>query len=680
MVKDLTAENTKKAQSSTEKKINTMNKKIKDLIEVSRFYGQNKDYVIAGGGNTSYKNKEHIWIKASGVNLGDITESGFCVLDREKLNDIPNQQFSTDPTKREDEVKNALLNSRIEPDSGLRPSVETSLHNLFETSFVVHTHNTLVNGLMCSNRAAEKTLEIFGEEVLYIPYTDPGYILFMAIDAEIKKYKTKFNKEPQIILLQNHGIFVGGNSIEEIKSVYADVKKKLINAFDVFPKEKEIAISEKITEVLPAVRMLLSDEKLKVISAINSSWISNFISDKAAFEKGIEKPFNPDQMVYCMSEYLFIESSSVENIIDEIKTKIVNFKSRKGAVPKIIFIQNEGVIVSEDSAVSVEYLKDLVNDFCQISTLSENFGGPHPLTSEQAAFIENWEVENYRKKIALGGKAQGRVENKVAIVTGAAQGFGAGIADLMFSEGANVIIADLNEEKGREFATELNSKGTKNKAHFISVNVGDAESVKSLVQKTVIQFGGLDAMISNAGILRAGSLDEMDQATFELMTKVNYTGYFLCTKYAQPIMKIQSKYKPGYYTDIIQINSKSGLKGSNKNFAYAGGKFGGIGLTQSFALELMPHNIKVNSICPGNFFDGPLWSDPENGLFVQYLNAGKVPGAKTIDDVKAFYEAQVPAGRGCTAEDVAKAIFYIIDQEYETGQAVPVTGGQNMLK
>ena len=94
----------------------------------------------------------------------------------------------------------------------------------------------------------------------------------------------------------------------------------------------------------------------------------------------------------------------------------------------------------------------------------------------------------------------------------------------------------------------------------------------------------------------------------------------------------------------------------------------------------MPHNIKVNSICPGNFFDGPLWSDPENGLFVQYLNAGKVPDAKTIDDVKAFYEAQVPAGRGCTAKDVAKAIFYVIDQEYETGQAVPVTGGQNMLK
>ena len=205
-------------------------------------------------------------------------------------------------------------------------------------------------------------------------------------------------------------------------------------------------------------------------------------------------------------------------------------------------------------------------------------------------------------------------------------------------------------------------------------------SVKNMLFETVREFGGLDVLVSNAGILRAGDLDEMDPATFELMTRINYNGYFLCVKYAAEILKIQSKYNESYYTDIIQINSKSGLKGSNRNFTYAGGKFGGIGLTQSFALELIPCRIKVNSICPGNFFDGPLWSDPVNGLFVQYLKTGKVPGAKSIDDVKKHYESQVPAGRGCTVADVMKAIYYIIDQQYETGQAVPVTGGQVMLK
>ncbi len=144
-------------------------------------------------------------------------------------------------------------------------------------------------------------------------------------------------------------------------------------------------------------------------------------------------------------------------------------------------------------------------------------------------------------------------------------------------------------------------------------------------------------------------------------------------------MKIQHDFNHGLFMDIIQINSKSGLEGSNKNFAYAGGKFGGIGLTQSFALELVSWNIKVNAICPGNYFEGPLWADPENGLFAQYLRAGKVPAAKTVEDVKRFYESKVPMNRGCNPEDVVKAILYIIEQHYETGQAVPVTGGQVML-
>lgn len=274
----------------------------------------------------------------------------------------------------------------------------------------------------------------------------------------------------------------------------------------------------------------------------------------------------------------------------------------------------------------------------------------------------------------------GRMHNKVVIITGGAQGFGAGIAESFFREGANLVIADLNEERGKALVAEFNDRNRVNKAHFVKCDVSDLASVDHLVNKTALWFGGIDVMISNAGILRAGGLDEMTPETFELMTKVNYNGYFHCAKAAARIMKLQAWASDAHFFDILQINSKSGLAGSNRNFAYAGGKFGGIGLTQSFALELMPHRIKVNSICPGNFFEGPLWSDPENGLFVQYLKAGKVAGAKTIEDVKRFYEAQVPAGRGCGTEDVARAAFYAIEQEYETGQAIPVTGGQIMLK
>jgi sorbitol-6-phosphate 2-dehydrogenase len=163
------------------------------------------------------------------------------------------------------------------------------------------------------------------------------------------------------------------------------------------------------------------------------------------------------------------------------------------------------------------------------------------------------------------------------------------------------------------------------------------------------------------------------------VTSVNYKGYFLCVQKVAPLMAVTHEVASGIWTDIIQINSKSGLEGSNKNGAYAGSKFGGVGLTQSFAMELVEDGIKVNSICPGNFFDGPLWSDPENGLFVQYLRTGKVPGAKDVGDVRRFYEAKVPMGRGCEADDVFRAILYLVEQKYETGQALPVTGGQVML-
>lgn len=287
--------------------------------------------------------------------------------------------------------------------------------------------------------------------------------------------------------------------------------------------------------------------------------------------------------------------------------------------------------------------------------------------------MTKWEkiaAENIGKRTTRPGRLSG----KIAVVTGSAQGFGRGIAEEMYREGASVVIADLNFELAKTVAESLGEY-----AIAVKVNVTDEDSVCGMVAETVEKFGGIDIFINNAGVVRSGSLSELEKKDFDFVTGINYTAYFLCVKYVSAIMRAEHEASPEWMGDIIEINSKSGLEGSNKNFAYAGSKFGGIGLTQSFALELCPYNIKVNAICPGNFLDGPLWTDPERGLFVQYLNAGKVPGAKTVEDVKKFYEAKVPMNRGCFPEDVAKAIFYAVEQTYETGQAIPVTGGQCML-
>ena len=268
----------------------------------------------------------------------------------------------------------------------------------------------------------------------------------------------------------------------------------------------------------------------------------------------------------------------------------------------------------------------------------------------------------------------GRLAGKIAIVTGAAQGFGKGIAEELYKEGCTVVIADMNQPLAETVAGELGER-----ACAIPVNVSDEESVANMVARTVEKYGGLDLMLANAGVVRSGPLATFEKKDMEFVTSINYTGLFLCCKYAAIIMQAQHETDPAAMFDIVAMSSKSGLVGSNKNFAYAGSKFGSIGLVQSFALELCAYNIKVNAICPGNYLDGPLWTDPVRGLFVQYLEDGKVPGAKTVDDVRRFYEAKVPMNRGCLPLDVARAVMYCVEQQYETGQAISVTGGQVML-
>ena len=282
--------------------------------------------------------------------------------------------------------------------------------------------------------------------------------------------------------------------------------------------------------------------------------------------------------------------------------------------------------------------------------------------------------EMAKQRIHERPTGEGRLAGKIIVVTGAAQGFGKGIAEELYKEGATIVIADMNQPLAESVAAEMGDR-----ACAISVNVSDEESVANLVAKTVETYGGLDIMIANAGVVRSGPLATFEKKDMEFVTAINYTGLFLCAKYAGMIMQAQHEADPEGFYDIISISSKSGLEGSNKNFAYAGSKFGGIGLVQSWALELCAYNIKVNAVCPGNYLDGPLWSDPVRGLFVQYLEAGKVPGAKTVEDVRRFYESKVPMNRGCLPVDVARAVMYCVEQKYETGQAIPVTGGPVML-
>jgi sorbitol-6-phosphate 2-dehydrogenase len=258
------------------------------------------------------------------------------------------------------------------------------------------------------------------------------------------------------------------------------------------------------------------------------------------------------------------------------------------------------------------------------------------------------------------------LQDRIALVTGGAQGLGQALCQRLAAEGCHVVVADLNEEAAQATAAEI-AAASDRQTLVVKVDVTDEVQVEALIAQTVEKFGRLDIVVSNAGILIAEEITEFPAEKWRAVINVNLFGYFLTAKHAARVMKMQ---RNGV---IIQINSKSGKKGSYKNSAYAASKFAGIGLTQSIALDLAEFGVRANAVCPGNLLDSPLWV---NSLYSQYAKKWGITEA----EVRQKYIDQVPMKRGCTYDDVCNVVVFLASDQasYMTGQAINVTGGQEM--
>ncbi|MGI6021079.1 MAG: SDR family oxidoreductase [Lachnospiraceae bacterium] len=259
---------------------------------------------------------------------------------------------------------------------------------------------------------------------------------------------------------------------------------------------------------------------------------------------------------------------------------------------------------------------------------------------------------------------QGEFINKTAIVTGAGRGIGEALAKALIAEGMNVVVSDINKE-----ALDCLFSGSKN-VRTASCDVTDLSQCEELIRLCTDTFGDPDFIISNAGILISGALDEIDPDDWKKVIEVNLYGTFHMLRVSAPIFK---RNRRGCF---VSINSKSGKKGSYKSSAYASSKFGGLGLIQSAALELAEYGVRVNAICPGNLMDSPLWTQGENALGIQYA---KNRGIST-EECRKMYDRQVPMGRTCRYEDIINMMLFLMsdDSGYITGQAMNVTGGFEM--
>jgi NAD(P)-dependent dehydrogenase (short-subunit alcohol dehydrogenase family) len=555
------------------------------------------------------------------------------------------------------------------------------LHELMEQNCVLFTRSAAVLGMACAREGRQAVERLLGQ-TLWVPVLASDEDLVSEATAQMRNFRQAKARNPQAVLFQNQGICLASGTQEGMKewleSFFRGFTRRERREPDFSAVEFD---SDRAVQIAPAVRVLLGTGRPGSIVAFHANReLGKYICMKACFDE-IAAPAEFDQLAACNAYPAWIPyRAELDEQFAEIRNGIAGFIGRHGLPPRLVAVEKLGMYAWGPDKAGADRCWEVFQNSLRIAAYAESLGGRQPLPAPmvQEALRKKRESEGAQDEDCA--RRVPRFGGKIAIVTGSARGIGAGIAEKLAAEGGNVVLADIAEREAVERAEEICRAHGRKKACGRAVDVGEEPSVKALVAATVLEYGGLDILVSNAGIVRAGSIEDLDRDAFDQVTRINYTAFFLCCKHAARIMKIQHSFDPSGYADIVLINSKSGLIGSRSNFAYAGSKFGGIGLVQSFALELVDSNIKVNAICPGNYLEGPLWSDPANGLLVQYLKAKKVAGAKSVEEVRRYYESEMPMKRGCRIEDIFRAVAYVIEQNYETGQAVPVTGGQMMLK
>ena len=359
------------------------------LVAFSNRYGIDPELVLAGGGNTSAKDDEVMFIKGSGTTLGTITADGFVKMDRKKLSLMMAKEYPETDAEREALALSDMMEAKFQGQESKRPSVETLLHALFPTKYVLHLHPAKVNGLTCSVNGKEETLKMFPEAV-FVEICKPGYILAKLCKERMDEYKKANGKESRLIFLQNHGVFFAADTVEELEKMLQSVIDKIDEKIAEYPDFSDSGVSSD-ADLCKKMAKLYSDE---AVCLHDTSKISIEFSKDEESVKPLIKPFTPDHIVYCKANPLYAEDEN------NLETLFAEYKEKYSYAPKIIVVKGKGFFSVSDNEKQALTAQLLFKDAMKIAVYSKAFGGPLSMTDEMTDFIVNWEVEAYRAKQA----------------------------------------------------------------------------------------------------------------------------------------------------------------------------------------------------------------------------------------------------------------------------------------
>lgn len=364
------------------------------LVSMSNRYGSNGDFVLAGGGNTSFKENGVMYVKGSGTSLGTIKAEQFVGMDMAKLAAMLQKEYPEADDAREAGALADMMAARLSGEENKRPSVEAILHAIFPQKYVLHTHPSLVNGLSCGKNGADMCTEIFGGKAVWIPLTKPGYILAVLCNKTFREVEEKQGKFPQIVILQNHGIFVAAETVEEIDTLMDEVMAGLKAKVTEQPDFSDVSFDEsKVSEIEPKLRDLYSKDGSASAVFCTNKQVMEFVKDEASM-KDLLSPFTPDHIVYCKHKPLFV------SIGDDYAEKFKSYENEYGFAPKIAAVKGLGFFALGKTEKEAATAKILFLDAMKVAVYSRAFGGALPLPDDYTNFILNWEIESYRSKIS----------------------------------------------------------------------------------------------------------------------------------------------------------------------------------------------------------------------------------------------------------------------------------------
>jgi rhamnulose-1-phosphate aldolase/alcohol dehydrogenase len=644
------------------------------LVHQSRLVGLEEDLVLWGGGNNSVKSQaadllgraiDVMFIKSSGSDMKSIVPKQFPAVRLDYI--APLRARHEEMTDQE--MVDYLARCLTDP-AGARPSIETLLHAFLPAKAVLHTHADAILALT-NTRGREATVRAcFGDAVILVPYRRPGFRLSRDV-------ADRFDAQPDAagLVLMNHGLITWGDSPREAYEKHI----ALVTQAEEFLREvsrpqvaggpaARATAGRGTAGQAPTPRRLLGGNILELDSSPETLAFLDREDAKRVTQIG---PATPDHLLYTMRYPLFVgEQDDLDAAMRAyIERYTAHYRAHPSEFamldphPRVILMPGVGMWTAGKDARAARIVRDIYRHTMHIIGDAENAGGYATLNDEDAFHAEYWPLELY--KLTLLPKEK-ELAGKIVVVTGAASGIGRAVAERFAEEGAHVVVTDVDLALADEVAQAIVAKNGLRRAVALRLDVASEEDVERAFERTVAEYGGVDIVVSNAGISSFGALDVLPVADWDRSFAVNARGHFLVARAAMRIMKAQ-----GLGGSIV-FNASKNVTAPGKEFgAYSVSKAAEAQLCRIVALEGGEHGIRANMLNPDAIFGGSrFWSDEMRTMRAQ---AYGVDTEKLPD----FYRNRTLLKVEVTADDVAEAALFLAGPRSAktTGAMLPVDGG-----